>query len=385
MRRRPLIAASAALLLALTACGGQEEAPAPEETATQQAPEGTESQGQETPDTETDGPISITDMVGRTVELDAPASTVFGAGPPATALLYTFDPAVMAGWNTPASDQMLQYVPDEIADLPVVGRVTGGKGDFNPEGLLEQGVDLIIDAGDLDESYVETADDLQEQTGIPVVMLSTDPEELDEAYEILGTLTGNAERAQEIGAHTTEIVETVSATAETIPEEERATIYYGAGADALNTAGAGSIHTRVIEAVGAVNVVDIDSERSGRVDVDSEQILAWDPDWVIVSPDTQEDQIAVDPTSHPNLGTLSAFDEDAYLLTPKQPFGWFDGPPSVNQVLGMIWVAESVYPDEYDFDLTQEVIDFYDVYYHYEMDETEADELLATANTPGFE
>jgi iron complex transport system substrate-binding protein len=328
------------------------------------------------------GTITVTDMVGRTVELDAPATNVFGAGPPGTSLLYTFSPDLMAGWNTPPDGEFLEEASTE---LPVLGRVQGGQGDFNPEGLLEADVDLIIDAGDLDESYIESADDLQELTGIPVVMLSTDPEDLPEAYELIGQLTGEEERADEIGEDVQRIVDDVAEGAESIPEDERVSIYYGMGADPLSTAGPGSIHSRVIEAIGAENAADLDTGASGRQDVDAEQILSWDPDWLVVSPDTPEDQIVTDPTAHAQLGGLEAIQDGQILYAPSEPFGWFDGPPSVNQLLGMMWTAESVYPEHYDFDLEQEVVDFYADFYHVEISADEARELLVEANTPGVD
>lgn len=44
---------------------------------------------------------------------------------------------------------------------------------------------------------------------------------------------------------------------------------------------------------------------------------------------------------------------------PWRPRAWKDGPPSVSQVIGAAWAAETIYPDVYNFDLQKEVKEFY--------------------------
>lgn len=397
--RRRLAASALAAALAgtmLAACGSDDDASeetsdaedqsdeAPDDDAESGSESASEAGPDEAGDDDASGPVTITDMVGRTVELDEPADVVFGAGPPATTLLYTFDPDVMAGWNTDVGQGLADYLPEGVADLPVLGRVSGGQGDFDPEVLLAEGVEVIIDAGDLGEEYVDTANELQDLTGIPVVMLSTNPEDLAEAYDILGQVTGETDRADEIGGITEELVAEIQANAAEVPEDERVSVYYGMGEDALSTAGETSIHSRPIVEIGAINAAEIDTGMSGRVDVDGEQVLTWAPDWVVLSPDSPDDLIATEPTAHELLGTLDAFASDQYLVAPRWPFGWVDAPPSVNQLVGMLWMGASIYPDAFDGDLVAQVQDFYSDFYHYEMDEDEATEILTEAHTPGY-
>lgn len=322
-----------------------------------------------------EGEITITDMTGREVTLPGTVSHAFGGGPPATSLLYTFGPEYMAGWNSKVSAEQAKFTTDEAAELPVLGRAFGKGGDFNPEELLAHDVDLIIDAGNLDESYVEAADDLSEQTGIPVIQLSTNPEDLSEAYGLMGQVFGDEHRAEKLQSAVDDIVSNVDAGSETVKEPR--TIYYGQGADGLSTAPEGSIHSRFIEEIGAENAADAQLESdSGRVDVDFEQVLKWDPDVVILGPDSPRDKLAQDPGSDADFGALDAVKDGDVFVAPAQPFGWVDRPPSVNQLLGMMWAAEAVYPDNYDIDLVTEVKDFYADFYHYEMSEEEAQKML---------
>ena len=118
----------ASLLLLLGVGGCQPSQPGAEQTLTApgSSPAAT---GQETTAKavrEDSGKITVTDYTGRTVTLDGPVDKVFGAGPPATAILYTYDPSVMAGWKMPLSERQVPYVDPVAQDLPVLGRVTGG-------------------------------------------------------------------------------------------------------------------------------------------------------------------------------------------------------------------------------------------------------------------
>lgn len=322
-----------------------------------------------------DGAVTVTDSVGREVTLDAPATTVATAGPPSEVLLYTFDTDDMAGWNRGVSPERAEYIPDELQDLPEIGRISSDGGDLDVEGLLNLGVDLIIDAGNVDDTYIAIADDLQEQTGIPVLQFSTDPADLPEVYKTLGTALGDEERGEELASATQEIVDEVAAGAESVSDP--VSVYYASMDNGLETAPSGSIHSRIIDMIGGKNAADITSDKgSGRVEIDFEQLLGWDPDAIIFGPNSNEDPLASNPEEDADFGTLSAIKDGNYYVAPVSPFGWFDGPPSANQLMGAMWAAEAIYPDNYDFDLKQETIDFYSTFYHVDLSDEQAEELL---------
>lgn len=91
-----------------------------------------------------------------------------------------------------------------------------------------------------------------------------------------------------------------------------------------------------------------------------------------------EATVAANPTFSP----LRAVADGNVLLSPMFPYGWFDGPPAVNQVLGTVWAAEAIYPDRYDFDVAAEVEDFYALFYHHELTD---DEVAALLTGSGFD
>lgn len=324
--------------------------------------------------------ITITDRGGRTVTIKKGADLAFGAGPPGSVMLQTFGGKYVAGWNNKVSEDSAKYLGAGAKDKPVLGRANGSDGTFNPETLLKMGVDVIIDAGDIIDKYVKADDDLQARTGIPVVMLSTDPDKIADGYRILGQIFNNPTRGEELAVATKNINEKISAKAKTIAEDKKVTVYSGAGDKGLSTAPKGSIHTRVIELVGAKNAADIPlKSTSGRTDIDFEQILKWQPNWVVLGV-SGDGPLATNPKNDANFGQLDGVKSGKYLIPPTAPYGWFDGPPSVNQLIGTLWLAQSLYPDVYGLDLPAEVVSFYKTFYAYDMTLDEAKAMLKASN-----
>ncbi len=327
------------------------------------------------PDSVSPGALSFKDMGGRDTELSAPASQAFGAGPPGTVMIYTFEADKLAGWNSQVGKQTAKYLPSQVADLPVLGRANGKDGTFNAETLLGRGVNVILDAGEVSSEYAKIDDDLEKQSGIQVVQLATELERLPESYRLLGRVFGDQSRGEQLATYIERINAELERGSATITDAQRVSVYYAAGDEGLSTAGSGNIHAQVIDAIGARNVYGAADKPSGRVDVNAEQLLGWNPDWIIATPAKSGEDVAKTEAFSP----LQAVAQGHVLVAPQAPWGWVDGPPSVNQVIGAVWAAESIYPDVYNFDLPKEVREFYSVFYHYELTGAELTEILADA------
>ncbi|VEJ58418.1 hypothetical protein [Arachnia propionica] len=76
---------------------------------------------------------------------------------------------------------------------------------------------------------------------------------------------------------------------------------------------------------------------------------------------------------------LRAVSQGNVLISPHAPWAWMDGPPSVNQAIGAVWAAENIYPDVHNFDLQKEVKEFYSLFCHHELTDSELNEILAGA------
>ena len=54
-------------------------------------------------------------------------------------------------------------------------------------------------------------------------------------------------------------------------------------------------------------------------------------------------------------------------------------PPSVQRFLGMSWMTSVLYPEQADYDLYEEVREFYSLFFHCELTQTQYEALVANS------
>ncbi len=63
-------------------------------------------------------------------------------------------------------------------------------------------------------------------------------------------------------------------------------------------------------------------------------------------------------------------------LVPNAFFNWMGRPPSINQLMGVYWLGNLVYPDIYDADVRAKAKQFYELFFDYQISDDELDTLL---------
>ena len=219
-------------------------------------------------------------------------------------------------------------------------------------------------------------DALQEQVGIPVILIEANIDQNPAAYRTLGELLGEEERAEELASYCEEVIAEAQEKAATIPEEDRVRVYYGQD-DGLSTILSGTIHSQIYELIGAEIVVDADNAQvqQGGGTVSMEQFLAWDPDVIMFVDGSIYDTVADDPT----WSALTAIQNGSYYEIPTEPYNWLGRPPGPNRMIGVRWLGNLLYPDLYDYDIEQEVKDYFSLFYRYELSDEEVESLLANS------
>ena len=166
-RSLAIVVMAACLAMALTllaGCSGTDKAAteSPDNNATQT----------ETVDLMADR--TITDDAGREVTIPGVGALqkIYYTGAPGQIFCFTLAPELAAGTTMEFSDAELAYLPEGTGDLPYLGTLSGGK-ELNPEAIMAEGVQVIfsVTTGKPGDSDASSADDLQSQTGIPVVVL----------------------------------------------------------------------------------------------------------------------------------------------------------------------------------------------------------------------
>ena len=316
----------------------------------------------------------FTDSCAREVELPVEINRIVPSGPLAQMILYTLCPEKLHSWSSALTRVQKNYIDGQYYDLPVTGKLYGTGGTVNFEEIIASAPDVIIDMGQEMEDIRGDMDAFQAQTGVPVIFIKASLDTMADAYDTLGELTGETELAEKCSAYIRETIAQAAEYAAQIPESERKRVLYSQGEYGTEVMGVGSVHAEVLEYAGAVNVAVLDAVASeGGNEVSMEQILLWQPDVVILSPEANYGEIFNDPT----WANVAAVRNGTVYEAPYGPYNWMDRPPSVQRVLAVKWLGNLLYPDTFDYDMIMETQEFYSLFFHYELTEDEARELLA--------
>lgn len=320
----------------------------------------------------------FTDAGGRIVEIPDTIAVALPAGPPAAVMLYTIAPEKLAGWVTQPSGSAAEFLTPDAVALPTYGRLTGQGGDANMEVVLQARPDIIVDVGTVNATYIDLANRVQEQTGIPYVLIDGSFEKSGETYRLLGELLGEQARAEVLAAYADQTLAQLAETLESVPAEARPDVYYGRGDQGLETGLSGSINVEILEAAGATNVAAA-AGTGGLTDVSLEQILAWNPDVIIAA----RRSFAEAAKSNQDWASIQAVTDGAVYIAPSLPFGWIDTPPSANRLIGIRWLQELFYPDAVEIDLAADTKEFFSLFYAVEISDEQVAKLLDGALPAG--
>lgn len=296
--------------------------------------------------------------------------------------IYGFTLAPDLGCGTtfdPFSPEELKYLPEGYGDRPSLGTLAGGK-ELNPEAIINAAPQLILSitqTSEITQSDIDTADDIQEKTGIPCIVLKGGMDDVVDLYTRLGDLLGREDDAKVLSEYCKNVLDEVGKAVESVPEDERVTLYYAEGPEGLETEPEDSAHALTFKIAGARNVADV--EGSNRVAVSLEQILAWDPEVIIAWSTTIRGGASDIIPEDPNWAEIQAVKDGRVYTMPNTPFSWCDRPPSVNRFLGIQWVANMLHPEAYDVDMVEVTKEFYSLFYHVEISDDDALELLGNS------
>jgi iron complex transport system substrate-binding protein len=318
---------------------------------------------------------TVTDSAGRVVEVSDTVTTVFAAGPPASVLVYVLKPEALAGWPRALRPEERAYVAEPYRDLPETGRLTGRGGEANLERVLEIKPDLIVDFGSVRDTYIDLADRVQEQTGIPYLLIDGRFDNTAEALRILGEALGVPERGAALAQDVEARFARLDAVLEAVPEEARPRVYLARGPEGLETGMKGSINTEIIERAGGRNVADDGGASKGLVNASMEQLIVANPDTVV----TWDPNFFASVFDDPMWQGIDAVQRGRVYLSPTAPFGWIDRPPSLNRMIGLHWMAGLLYPDRWQGDLREDTRAFYKLYYHVDLADEDLERLLEWA------
>lgn len=226
----------------------------------------------------------ITDGAGREVEVPEKVETIVCVG--VGTLRYTCYMGaadLVVGVEdhevTKGIDRLYNYVNHEkFKDLPI----TGTNGVPYAEEIIAVAPQVIV----MSKSANADADDLQTQTGTPVVVIPGSDTTLDNnAYEtisILGQLYSMEDRAEELTTYLKGIQEDLDSRTKNIPNSDKPSVYVaGVSFRGLHGFEGTEAGYGPFELIHANNLANITGQ-SGAFDIDLEQVLSWDPDIIFL-------------------------------------------------------------------------------------------------------
>lgn len=368
-KHRQLLALLICLVMSVSLLTGYSETKAATEEPTQSAEQDAT---QETAETR-----EITDMAGRKVTVPTAENieSVFSAGPVAAIFLYMVAPDKLLGWNYELNDVEKSIILDKYQDLP-----NFGMGDaVNYEAVIAANPTIAINSGKINDAMVSDCDALSESLGIPVVAVDNELNNSAEAFRFMGELLGVEDHAEELAQYAEQVFTDINALSD-IPEEKKVSVYFGNGEDSLETAPRGSQHAQILDAINAVNVADLELGDGSRVQISAEQLLAWDPDVIVVNGEPKADKsgssAAEDILSNPDYASLKAVQDQKVYGTPNAPFSWVDRPAGPNRLIGMRWFSALIYPKYIKCDINEEIHKFFDLFYHVDLSDEQLENVL---------
>jgi iron complex transport system substrate-binding protein len=322
-------------------------------------------------------PITITDLAGRTLELDGPAEHLVTFPVPMAATVIALDQSAdrLVGIHPESEvaiddDILGEFFPKakDIESAILEGDPTRG---FQPnvEAVKALQPDLVIQWGHVGEENISPL----EQAGLNVALIVRGPDDeyMREALSMIGTALGRSDRAQMLIDWRDAVTAEIGAGIEAVPESERPkAAYFFYSTDELWTEGGDTYGDWQLRHVGARNAA---AEIESWKEVTPEQVAAWNPEVIFIStfePDVHVDQVY----NHEVLGETTAAKTNRVYQIPLGGYRW--DPASPESPLAWMWYAEVLHPDAFNFDIRAEIKEWYPKLYGHTPSEEQIDQIL---------
>ena len=326
--------------------------------------------------------LDMTDMAGRSVKLPAHPTRLLSNNLPGSILLYALAEDELIARNNQPNQAERQFCTDRFCSLPQIGSWFMDNGTRNTEELIRLKPDLILSAGNIGQKAVEVSDRDQKLLQIPVVLFSTALPDLPETFRILGELLDQKEKAAELLSFYKTYIPDILQQSSELDSLKCPGVFLAMGEDGLQTAPANSLHSQVLDYAGGRNVATIqygEKSVSSHTAISIEQLMRWNPDIILACGFEDFDSKALQQKilNDPRWKSLRAVQKRQVYQVPASPWLWLDRPPSVNQLLGVIWLAKLLHPDRFKYRVEDAASDFYAKFYHHRLSVAELDALLS--------
>lgn len=340
------------MLLSFAACGAKTAETAPATTA---APETTAAPAEtEAAPTEEAKPtfMEVTDLKDRTVTVPTNVERVVVTFNMEEYLAVAGEDGVkkLVGWSHKywqgrRDDAFTAYTTalPELLNIPDVGY----NGDISVEAIISLQPDVVLaSATGANYNALEPAFELLHEAGIEVVFFNFHAQTIEkhqQSVELIGKIMGQEERAKELGQFYADQMNVVYSRLEGLADEDRPSVYmeFSRGPSIVGNSWSEQMWGALIRECGGVNIAA--GMEGASVDIPAEQVLAANPDFIILACSPQTD---VSDNVVLGYGTDEALARE-HLEAYKARDGWADLNAVKNNNMGGIY-----------HDLSRHIFDF---------------------------
>lgn len=333
-----------AMVLSMAACA-KTDAPTSEPAQTETQAEASETTEETTAPLY---PMEITDHAGRTVVIEKePERLVSGYYISTSAVIALGLSDRLVGIEAKAEKRAIYKLSaPELIELPNVGTAK----EFDLEGCIALNPDLVI----LPMKLKSAAESL-EALDIPVLLVNPENQELLlSMVDMIAAAANVPEKAEELHSFIDAQEQVLAGISGDAPS-----VYLAGNSALLSTAGGNMYQSDMITMAGGTNVAG-ELTDSSWAEISYEQLLAWDPEVIVLASDA--DYTVEDVLVDPNLADCSAVRNGRVFHLPNDVESWDSPVPS--GILGALWAASVLHPDQVSEDYVNETINaFYAQFY----------------------
>ena len=295
-------------------------------------------------------PVTVTDQAGREVTIEKePSSIVSGYYISSSLLIALGLKDKVVGIEAKADKRPIyKLAAPEMTELPNVGTAK----EFNLETCAALSPDLVI-------LPMKLKDAAQSLTDLGITVLLVNPESQDLLTEMINTIATatntNSEAAKLLAYIDSQKAILTSALSGVEPES----VYLAGNSSFLSTAGPSMYQSSIIELAGGKNAADSITD-SYWAEISYEQLLAWDPSYIIIASDAE--YTVDDVMNDPNLAECTAVKNSHVYAIPGDVEA-LDSPVPAG-ILASVWLAGILHPDQVSADTyTTEMTNYYETFY----------------------
>lgn len=317
-----------------------------------------------------DDSIVVVDQRGKSVTIPKNIERIVVVPKPSASLIVTIDGT---------DERIVGMHPDAKALIDkgnILGRIAPDlknastdfvKSDFEPnvEEILKLKPDVVIQWADRGDDIIAPI----EAAGIPTIGIVFG--EFENTTKLFGKILGKEDRADKLIVYYRNLHQDIRTKTSKIPTENKPRIL------TISRGNEGQFSISGfdwIDLCGGINVAS-DLGTYGK-SANLEQITAWNPDilYIFLSAGFAPDKILNNEIEGQDWSSIKAVKNGKVYAIPEGAHWW--GPPNQEIPLMWEWLVEIQYPDLFDFDLRQDIADFYSEYYDYNVSSDEIDEIL---------